>query len=445
MVHIRACQPEDPTMPTSEREKSKKLTEPMRSEALKWVDGKLTPSVLKDGELSGFALHVTISRAFWALTYQPRGINPATGKRWGGGVRHELGDAMVMTADEARAAAYLAKGLVRQGRSPHHAAMASRASAEAARAIVPQTVGEILDIYDRALMARREPSEWTRKQSVRYARLAVTYMNVGAQPISSISTSMVRLLIEQTPGSGAQRQHVYGSLNRFMTWARKQGLIEVNPCSDLDRADRPRPSKARDHVPSLVTLRAIWRAVEDEPQSDLIRFMLLVPLRRNEAGGLAWREVDFVQGRIRIAAHRMKAREAHELPLSPPARAILEARKLIATGDLVFPSANGTPHMNWDKLLTRIRARIGEDKSAKDDRFSLHDLRRAFVSHLAEDFDVDALDQVLAHKRTGVAAIYQRSKRWPERVRALNAWADLILNVEADSNVVPIQAARKVV
>ena len=314
--------------------------------------------------------------------------------------------------------------------------MTSRASAEASRTALPTTVGVALDAYERAMMARREPSEWTRKQSVRYARLAVAYMNAAELPIGSITTAMVRLLIEVTPGSGAQRQHVYGSLNRFMSWARKQGLIEGNPCSDLDRADRPRPSKARDHVPSLATLRAIWRAVEDEPQRDLVRFMLLVPLRRNEAGGLTWREVDFPQGRVRVAAHRMKARTPHELPLSPPARTILEARKLTATGDLVFPSANGTPYMNWDKLLTRIRARIGEDKNDKDDRFSLHDLRRAFVSHLAEDFDVDALDQVLAHKRSGVAAIYQRSKRWPERVRALDVWAALITQAELDSNVV---------
>jgi integrase len=245
------------------------------------------------------------------------------------------------------------------------------------------------------------------------------------------------VLIETTPGSGAQRQHVYGSFNRFMGWASKQGLIEGNPCSGLDRADRPRPSKARDHVPSPATLRAVWRAVEDEPQRDLVRFMLLVPLRRNEASGLRWPEVDFPQSRIRVAAHRMKARISHELPLSAPVRTILEARKLAATGDLVFPSANGTAYTNWNKMLTRIRARIGEDKNSKDDRFSLHDLRRAFVSHLAEDFDIDALDQVLAHKRTGVAAIYQKSKRWPERVRALDEWAVLIAPAEQETVVVP--------
>jgi hypothetical protein len=116
MVCIRDDLPEEPTMPERAHEKLKKITEPMRSEALKRVDGKLTPTVLKDGEISGFALHVTTSRSFWALSYQPRGRNPVTGKRWGGGVRHELGDAMITTVDDARTEAISAKSPTRKSR-----------------------------------------------------------------------------------------------------------------------------------------------------------------------------------------------------------------------------------------------------------------------------------------------------------------------------------------
>jgi len=76
-----------------------KITEPVRSARLR---RPLVPSVTKDNEIRGLALHVTSTRSFWALTYQPRGINPSTGKRWGGGVRHELGDAMLTTVDDAR-------------------------------------------------------------------------------------------------------------------------------------------------------------------------------------------------------------------------------------------------------------------------------------------------------------------------------------------------------
>jgi integrase len=91
-------------------------------------------------------------------------------------------------------------------------------------------------------------------------------------------------------------------------------------------------------------------------------------------------------------------------------------------------------------LITRIRKQIGEDKSNRSARVTIHDTRRAFVSHLAGLFDLDLLDQCLGHTRRGVFGVYQRSARWPERVRALNAWADLILGVVEDRNVVPFRA-----
>jgi integrase len=386
------------------------------------------PSVTRDSEISGLTLVVTTRRAFWALVYQPRGVNPRTNRRWGGGVRHELCDAMLTPVHEARAAALAVKAIVRQGRDPHREHMASRASVEAARSILPQTVDETLALYERALAGRRQASQWTRKHSVRYARLAAAYMNAGALPLAAINASAIRLMAETAPGSDARRWHIYGGLNRFLKWCRKQGLIETNPCDSLDQSDRPKPARARAHVPSIEILRAIWTTAEGEPACDLLRFLLLLPLRRTEAAGLRWSEVDFGQGRIRIGADRMKARRAHELPLSLPARAILEARK---AGDLVFPTADGALFVNWDRLITRVRKAVG------DNRFSIHDFRRAFVSHLAGAFDIDLLDQCLGHTRRGVLAVYQRSARWPERVRALNTWADLILGVVEDHNVLP--------
>ena len=77
-----------------------KITELVRTARLRQP---LVPSVTFDAEISGFALIVTLDRdRFWALFYRLRGLNPATGKRWGGGIRHELGDAMLIPVAEAR-------------------------------------------------------------------------------------------------------------------------------------------------------------------------------------------------------------------------------------------------------------------------------------------------------------------------------------------------------
>ena len=107
--------------------------------------------------------------------------------------------------------------------------------------------------------------------------------------------------------------------------------------------------------------------------------------------------------------------------------AILKARKTTANGELVFPSPNNRPYTGLDHLLTRIRERIGHAETKKSEQFSFHDIRRAFVSHLAErGFDVDLLDQCLGHSRKGVFGVYQRASRMAERARALEAWGGLV-------------------
>jgi integrase len=419
---------------------AKKITEDVRSRALKRVGGELQPSVTRDTDIKGFALVVTTRRAFWCLFFQPKGVNPATGKRWGGGVRHELGDAFSTSLADARAAALKAKALVREGGDPHREAMASRASAVAERAVLPTTLAETLDAYEKAVMARREPSEASRRQLIHYARKAVRLMNAEALAPSRLGVSTIRLMVETADGSAGERKHVFGALNRFLSWCKKQRLIEHNPCDDLDRNERPKPGKARDHVPSLKELRAIWTAAEDEAQRDLIRFLLLAPLRRDEGAGLLWSEVDLDKGRILIGADRMKNREAHELPLAPQAIAILKSRA--PNAGLVFPSGEDKPYDGWTRLIARIRKRLGQTDAPKSQAFTNHDIRRAFVSHLAGQFDVDLLDQCLSHTRKGVLGVYQRSSRMAERAAAMNAWASLLLDEAKADNVVQLHAAR---
>ena len=432
---------------------TKKITENVRAEALRRVTGAFVPSTIKDAEIKGFALVVTTRRAFWCLFFQPKGVNPATGRRWGGGVRYEIGDAFAVSLADARTAALAAKARIRAGHDPHREAMASKTSAVAERAALPTTLSETLDAYENAVMARREPSEATKRQSVHYARKAVRLMRAETLALSWLDPSMIRLMVETAEGSAGERRHVFGALFRFLSWCRKQRLIEHNPCDDFDRSERPKPGKARDHVPSIEELRAVWAAADDEPMRDLIRFLLLTPLRRAEAAGLLWSEADLDKGRILIRADRMKNGEAHELPLSPQALAILASRKKARIPDkdrgktrrtdLVFGSGADKPFDGWNRLATRIRSQIGQADTPKDQAFTFHDVRRGFVSLLAERrYDVDLLDQCLSHTRKGVLGVYQRASRMAERSAALNAWASLLLEEATSDNVVHLHGAR---
>ena len=251
-------------------------------------------------------------------------------------------------------------------------------------------------------------------------------------------------MIDAVDSSAFERHHVFGELNRFLAWCAKRELIPVNPCSGIDRDDRPRPGVSRDHTPPIATIRRAWAAVEDAPDHvrALIRFLLLVPLRREEGQGLLWSEVNLDERRSTIRAERMKGRQPHSLPLSEPALAILAERASCrGANDRVFAPPSGARTINWDYWVTRIRVALGEDDLERSRRFNLHDVRRSFVSALAErGFDVDLLDQLLSHSRKGVFATYQRSSRWREKEAAMAAWAALVAPSVEHGNVVNLHA-----
>jgi integrase len=425
-------------MPKRPIKRAVKITDTMRAAALK---RPLKPNVIKDSEIRGFALIVTTRDAFWTQKLQPHGINPSTGRRWSV-TRHRLGDAQTMTAAEARSASLAAKAASRQGGDPHRERLASTASATALRSIVPTTMGGAADLYLQMIGARERLSDRTKQATGHYVRKAIRLM--GGESLAAIDAPAVLLLLDAIDGSAFERHHVFGAFDRFMTWCAKRKLIPTNPCAGIDREDRPRPGRSRDHTPPIATIRRAWDAIEDAPDHvrALIRFLLLVPLRREEAQGLLWSEVSPHEKRIDVRAERMKGRQPHSLPLSEPALAMLAERKpCVGTSDRVFAPPSGAKTINWDYWVTRIRVALDEDRLERARRFNLHDVRRSFVSALAErDFDVDLLDQCRSHSRKGVLGVYQRSSRWREKQAAIAAWAELIAPSGARDNVVALRA-----
>ena len=347
----------------------------------------------------------------------------------------------------ARAAALKVKAAIREGRDPHGERIAKRKEPARERSIIPTTMGEALDVFEKMLMAKvgPKPSLRTRAETIRYARKGLRLMKTEAVAIGAVTALMVRLMLDEFPNSQAEKRLTFGGLNQFLTWCRRRGMIERNPLDDLDRGERPKPGPPRRNAPTVETLRTIWAAVETEPAHarDMTRFGLLTALRRDEFAELEWSEVDMAKRKVTIGAGRMKNREEHTLPLSDAAFAILSNRP--RQGALVFPTQWGKPYLNWTPLLRRIRQRIGESDRPVALRFRLHDIRRSFNSILCEEgFSEDALDLMLAHKRTGMKAIYNLAKLMPERERAFDRWARLLTEPDnADGragNVLPFAA-----
>jgi integrase len=402
-------------------------------------NGRFKPSNKRDDRIGGLRLTIGARRAAWTLSYIPHG-RTAAGKRLSR-VTMVVADATSISLHEARGRAQEFKVQVSRGRDPLRERHSAKAAVVSDRDFTALNVDAAAKTYSEATLARSGVTERHLKHETAYVAKAIRIMGVGAFPVTTLDVKDIRTLLERMDESPSERQHIFGALDRFLRWLRKRDIISVNPCSVVEADERPRLIVKRDYVPTIAELRAVWRAVESlsEVTRDLVHFMLLVPLRRGEAAGLRWSEVDFTEGWIRIAGPRMKNRKRHELPLAGQALEILVRRRASASSKLVFPSPTGAPLNDWGRVYAHIRGALGQVDAARSERLCLHDVRRAFVTHLAEHFDEGALDRILAHTRSGVAGTYQYASYMNARPRIMAKWAEILLDLRAN-NVVKLRA-----
>ncbi len=95
---------------------------------------------------------------------------------------------------------------------------------------------------------------------------------------------------------------------------------------------------------------------------------------------------------------------------------------------LVFTSTGKTSFCGWSRSKARL------DGRAKVAPWTLHDLRRSMVTHMAEDLRIaphviEAIVNHVSGSRSGVAGVYNRALYLDDRRGALNAWAVYVLRV----------------
>ena len=98
----------------------------------------------------------------------------------------------------------------------------------------------------------------------------------------------------------------------------QEGLLDTNPVAGTGKADE---GGSRERLLTPEELRKLWRALGDDPFSDVVRLLLLTGQRRNEIGKLTWAEVDLARKMIVLAPERTKNSRPHEVPLSAQALA----------------------------------------------------------------------------------------------------------------------------
>jgi len=253
-----------------------------------------------------------------------------------------------------------------------------------------------------------------------------------------------------------------------MNWCAAHDFILASPVPVVDKLLARQPGKrARvEHQPAMP-----WRDIPDffknvlhvgspTTSKTMLEILILTAVRSGEIRNMTWDEIDFNRAVWTIPASRMKAAEAHSIPLSPYLLTLLKARKekseteaadnkleapifpirktrqgrFTITGrsekhssNLVFRSRHETPVS--DMTLTKF-LRDKEVASDTPGRFATaHGFRSSFRDWASENgYSRDLAERALAHTiRSAVEAAYHRTDLLEQRREMMNAWTEYCL------------------
>ena len=241
------------------------------------------------------------------------------------------------------------------------------------------------------------------------------------KPVAEIDGHDIHSLVDETRRSGApglerrsdgpteaRARAMLSCLSKMFGWLVQHRKVSQNPCKDVHRPDA---SRARDRVLTAAEMVKFWRATDAERKefSALLKLLLLTGCRLNEVAGMTRSELSEDGATWNIPGARTKNRRPHVVPLAPL------ARKMVGSGSegFVFTTTGRSPVSGWSKIKRRL------DEAMQIPPWRLHDLRRTFVTGLAElGIRPDVIELAVNHVsglRGGIAGVYNRSELLPER------------------------------
>lgn len=289
--------------------------------------------------------------------------------------------------------------------------------------------------------------KWSADYSVRLlTRLEQDFFPfLGDTPIKDIKAPALLEVLRRVEIRSAEQAHkLRGTCNKIFAYAIASGKGDSNPAAALQGTIKPLKHKhmAAPVEPKEVT--ALLRAIDGFTGTFVVKCALqLAPMlfvRPGELRKAEWAEFDLDAALWSIPAEKMKMRQAHLVPLSPQAVAILkELHALTGNGKYVFPSLRSPLLPMSENTINASLRRMGFDK----DEITGHGFRAMARTMLHEilHFTPDAIEAQLAHAvpdRLGRA--YNRTTHLPERKRMMNTWADYLDGLKAGAQVIPFRA-----
>ena len=259
--------------------------------------------------------------------------------------------------------------------------------------------------------------------------------NFGDRLADTVTRGEVTELIDEIAETApTMARAVHAQLSAFYTWAMPRlDRLPANPCRD---AGRPAKAKARDRVLTDAELVALWKVAEGEgrPWGPALKLLMLTGARRDEVFSAERREFDSKAAEWVIPVERSKNGQAHIVPLSKPAVAVLKGIAEVQGAKKLFPAQGNLESGPSGFSKAQARFRTSLDKALGRDvgeHWTLHDIRRTVATGLQKlgvRFEVtEAILNHVSGAKSGVAGVYQRHDWKREKQAALIAWADHLI------------------
>ncbi|EDP64873.1 phage integrase [alpha proteobacterium BAL199] len=337
--------------------------------------------------------------------------------------RLKIGLAETLTLDQARERAKLAIDAASEGRDPQLERQERRAAL---------TVAELCTVYMETAEAGQVRTRFGRPKAA--STLAIDRGRIdrhlvpliGNVPAHALTRAAVQRLADDiASGKTAGRvktksrgvAHVTGGagtaarvidlLGGIYSWAAKRDLVPtVNPAHGVDTAK----AGTKDRVLTVDEMQALGKAIEAAQEKQpmaagALRLIALTGLRREEACGLRWAEVDLDAASLRLSSTKT-GRSLR--PLGSPAVDLLRHLPQLDAA-FVFPSSRSRdPRTGQSARAADLKKQLAAifDAAGLADARS-HDCRRTFASVAADEgFGDGTIGELLGHARRGVTAVH---------------------------------------
>lgn len=272
------------------------------------------------------------------------------------------------------------------------------------------------------------------------------YPWLGSRPLKELSAVEVLTALRRITARGALE--TAARTKQFIGQAIRYGIATGRAERDVTQDLRGAlPSPVRGHFPAITEpkpLGQLLRDIDSYTGDFIVRTALqLQPLIFARPANLAaaeWEEFDLDAAEWRIAADKMKMKDAHIVPLSRQAIALLQdIHPLTGSKRYVFASnkvkRGNEPHISRESIGAAIR-RMGYQG-----QHTAHGFRTTASTLLHEQgFHSDMIERQLSHaERNRIKAAYNRAQHLPERRKMMQAWSDYLDSLKAGASVIPFK------